>query len=324
MNLAPTLNGTGPHVESEAATALASDDSASSDSGAEPAPRRVRANPARRRPRSGEPADANGVASRGDEISGTASGLPDTDSELATVAGDVASDEADAAEGPTSERKEKRLARVRQRQEAKAQRQELAKRQVESMPAISYEDGQAAHVAMLRHVNSLTVSLAEAHRIIGRLNMERYQAQRELAIAKKLPMPPPLPDPTWTKSATAGPHSVRQLQREKPDQRKPAPDPEDVARIKTAVMRRRILVLGSVALIALAIVTYRMMAWNWFPDISNRDALTQMAGIGAFIQIFFIGWMFFRFARISGKGARWLFPDVEQEHRKQVRKQQRN
>ncbi|MDQ3694039.1 MAG: hypothetical protein M3464_10470 [Chloroflexota bacterium] len=323
MNLAPTLNGTGPHVESEAATALASDDSTSSDGGAGPAPRRVRANPARRRPRSGETADANGAASRDDEVSGTASGLPDSGSEPATVTEAVASDDAEGATSDRSDRKEKRLERVRQRNEAKANREELAKNQAQSLPAISYEDGQAAHVAMLRHVNSLTVSLAEAHRIIGRLNMERYQAQRELAIAKKLPMPPPLPDPTWVKSSTAGPRSVRQLQRDAPDERKPAPDPVDVARIKASVMRRRILVLGSVALLALAIVTYRMMAWNWFPDISNRDALTQMAGIGAFIQIFFIGWMFFRFARISGKGARWLFPDVEQEHRKQVRKQRK-
>lgn len=285
--------------------------------------RRVRANPARRRPRSGGEADPTPAGDQPRPAAPTSN----ADNEVSATGDSAAPSEPGAAPdraGSPSRGEDRRVERLRQRQEAKTKRQETAKAQPQAYPSITYEEGQAAHVSMVRHVNSLTVALNEAHRIIGRLNMEKHQAQRELAIAKKLPLPPPLPDPSWSAGASrSGPLAVRQLQRNRSEERKPAPDPTELAELKTTIVRRRIAVLGAVALVAAIIVGYRMLGWNWFPDISDRDAMTQLAGVGAFVQIFFVGWMVFRFARIGGKGARWLFPDVEEEHRKRARKQRR-
>jgi hypothetical protein len=323
-------NGAGSLAEAKTNLDSANGDAAGSVTGEtdqRARPRRVRANPARRRS-PGElaaGADSNVAAADGatpSDANGAIAehGAPaDREATLPASAGEA--DGTPATVKPS--REERRLARARQRQEAKSKRRTETKGESKPLPAISYGDGQAAHVAMVRHLNSLTTSLNEAHRLIGRLNMEKYQAQRELAIAKKLPPPPPLPDPSWTRSAQAGPHAVRQLQRNKTGDQAPELDLEELARIRAGFKRRRAIVLGAVALLVGTIALYRTIGWTWFPDISDRDSMTQLAGIGTFVQIFFIGWIFFRFARIGGKGARWLFPDVEEEHRKQRRKERR-
>jgi hypothetical protein len=38
--------------------------------------------------------------------------------------------------------------------------------------------------------------------------------------------------------------------------------------------------------------------------------------IGDFMSIFLVGWLFFRFIKISGKGVKWVFPSEDQKRRR--------
>ena len=202
-------------------------------------------------------------------------------------------------------------------------------------------DGTVAEAAMVRHISALSESLNQAHHVIHLLNMEKYAAQKELAELKQLP-PPPLPaPPVWR--PRRGPDAAAALQPGRPERRPIAArrrakgellddepldlDLQALAEARNVVRRRQIIAASIVGGIGLFVLLYSYMGWHWFPNLGDRASLTQIAYIGGFMQIFFIGWMFFRFAKVGGKGARWLFPREEDQikdlRRKRVLEAQR-
>jgi hypothetical protein len=52
------------------------------------------------------------------------------------------------------------------------------------------------------------------------------------------------------------------------------------------------------------------------PENISRESLTAIPLIGDFLSIFLLGWIFFRFIRISSKGVKWVFPSEDQKRKR--------
>lgn len=68
---------------------------------------------------------------------------------------------------------------------------------------------------------------------------------------------------------------------------------------------------------------YRMVGWNWFPNIADRQAMADIAGIGILMQVLFLIFFLFRLGTLTGKGRSWLFPTPEAESFKRQQKRRR-
>lgn len=192
---------------------------------------------------------------------------------------------------------------------------------------VSFTEVQAAHLAAAHAFRDMRRSLNEAYRLIGRLNIERYEALSELAELKDLPAPERPPDRSWNTAARPSalapsrplaPAGARRVKRA-PDE----PEEEDVvdeAEVKAIARRRQMTVLGIVAAVAGFAVIYRLLSWNWFPNLMNPQEMAQIAGIGVMMQIFFLVFFLFRLTTLTGKGKNWLFPNPQEEAWKRRRK----
>ena len=55
--------------------------------------------------------------------------------------------------------------------------------------------------------------------------------------------------------------------------------------------------------------------WS-MPDNISRDSLGQVPLIGDLMTYFLAGWLFFRVAKVSSKGVRWVFPSDNRQRRR--------
>jgi hypothetical protein len=156
-------------------------------------------------------------------------------------------------------------------------------------------------------------SLNEAYRIIGRLNVERYEALMELAELKGTSLPERPPDRSWKSAAKpsalpgprpTAPAAARRLKRNRELEEEDQVDP---AEVKALGRRRQRIVVGSIAAVVLLAVAYRLSGANWMPNLLDRQALNDLV----------------RLTTLTGKGKNWLFPTPEEEAWKQRRKRVR-
>jgi hypothetical protein len=190
---------------------------------------------------------------------------------------------------------------------------------------VSFTDVQAAHVAAARSYRDLRRALNDAVRLIGRLNVERYEALVELAELKGLPAPEPPADQSWhaasrpsglPPSRPSAPAAARRGPRQQPAVEATT---IDAAELKAIARRRQTMVLGTAVVIALCLLVYHVGDWHWFPNLLDRRALTEMAGIGLLMQLMFPVFFLLRVVTLTGKGKRWLFPTAAEEAAKRRR-----
>lgn len=193
----------------------------------------------------------------------------------------------------------------------------------EAMPPgpVTFEEVQTAFQESAAAFRDVKRSLNSAYTLIGRLNVERYQAQYELAELKGLPPPERPPDRSWQSAAKpVAPPEAKRIKKSRRDEDEELIDEEEVKRI--ARRRQQMVVIGLAAL-GIFVLAYRVVGWNWFPDITDRQAMTQIAGLGVMMQVFFLVFFLFRLGMITGRGKSWLFPTPEQEAFKRRRKRMR-
>jgi hypothetical protein len=175
---------------------------------------------------------------------------------------------------------------------------------------------------MFRHLNAVTLQLAEAHRVVGRMMAERDAYQRQLAELQGLPVPVPEDDPfrpkrearADVKEARAEAKAAKQAERATGTELAVI-DPELLTRAEEVGRRRRLIALGLLAVIGIAAAIGWQMNID-FPDSLSREDLGRIAFLGPVFQIFIAGWFIYRIARIGGKGARWLFPEPEKQRKR--------
>jgi hypothetical protein len=193
----------------------------------------------------------------------------------------------------------------------------------EAAPAgpVTFEEVQSSYQEAAAAFREVRKSLNSAYTLIGRLNVERYQAQYELAELKGLPLPERPPERSWKSAAKpVAPPEAKRVKRPRRDEEEDLVDEEEVKRI--ARRRQQMVVIG-LAVLGVFIIVYRMTGWTWFPNLMDRQAMTQIAGLGVMMQAFFLIFFLFRLGSITGKGKSWLFPTPEQEAFKRRRKRMR-
>lgn len=187
---------------------------------------------------------------------------------------------------------------------------------------LTFLEIQEAHAAAARTFRDIRRALNESYRMIGRLNVERYELQVELAELKGLPMPERPPERSWNAAAApVAPLAAQRLQR---NRQEPDEDEEvDEEKVRAIGRRRQLTLVGIVAATALLTIVYRLAGWNWFPNLTDREAMADIAGIGILMQVFFLIFFLFRIGTLTGKGRSWLFPTAEAETFKRRRKRLR-
>jgi hypothetical protein len=212
-----------------------------------------------------------------------------------------ASDDVETADGPETE-------------------EESSAADTQPREPLTFAEVQEAHLAAARTFRDIRRTLNDSYRMIGRLNVERYELQVELAELKGLPMPERPPERSWNAAAApAAPLAARRLQR---NRQEPLEEEEEVdeEKVRAIARRRQLTLIGIVAGIALFAMIYRMADWHWLPNIADRQAMADIAGIGIFMQVFFLIFFLFRLGTLTGKGRSWLFPTAEAESFKRRRK----
>ena len=187
---------------------------------------------------------------------------------------------------------------------------------------LTFAEVQEAHLAASRTFREIRRSLNESYRMIGRLNVERYELQVELAELKGLPMPERPPERSWNAAAApVAPLAAQRLQR---NREQPSEEEEvDEEKVRQIARRRQLTLVGVIAGIALFALIYRLAGWHWFPNLADREAMADIAGIGILMQVFFLIFFVFRIGMLTGKGRSWLFPTAEAESHKRRRKRVR-
>ena len=186
------------------------------------------------------------------------------------------------------------------------------------------DDKNASLGPLVRHLNTLTLHLAEAHRAIGRLTAERDALRRHLAELQGLPIPD---DDSRPDKETRV--EVRQERQEARAEAKAARvevrggdpsamTPEEIAEWRASVAWRRRLIAGGVlAVLVAGFVIANQMDFDLSGKLS-RQGLATIPYLGNLMSIFIAAWIIYRIARVGGKGARWLFPS-DQELRRRKR-----
>lgn len=196
---------------------------------------------------------------------------------------------------------------------------------VELVPAgpVTFEEVQAAHHQAAVAFRDVKKSLDAAYALIGRLNVDRYKAEYELAELKGLPLPERPPDRAWKSTVKpVAPPEAKRVKRTRRDEESEQ-DQIDEAEVKSLARRRQRMVLIGLAALGVFIIIYRVSGWGWFPDLTDRQAMTQIAGFGILMQAFFLIFFLFRLGTMTGRGKSWLFPTAEQEAYKRRRKRMR-
>jgi hypothetical protein len=84
--------------------------------------------------------------------------------------------------------------------------------------------------------------------------------------------------------------------------------------IAVARKRRQRFALGLLLLVLIFGLSIRLGIMR-LPDNLSRESLTAIPMIGDFLSVFLVGWILFRFIRISSKGVQWVFPSEKKKRR---------
>jgi hypothetical protein len=205
-------------------------------------------------------------------------------------------------------------------------------------------DDHPALGALNRHLNMMIQQLETAHRVIGRVAAERDTFRQQLADLQGIPgeaIPVTSLGPTQRRrSRTKAGQSTDQagspvqgiavaLPGQTEGRRSVATDsdepssPSIMSRLNyfsvddfaVARKRRQRFALGLLLVVLILGLGIRLGIMQ-LPDNISRESLTALPLIGDFMSIFLVGWLFFRFIRVSSKGVKWVFPSEDQKRRR--------
>lgn len=168
------------------------------------------------------------------------------------------------------------------------------------------------NLLLVRQLSLTSQQLNAAHRVIGRLSAERDILRQHFADAVGIPVNEVVVA-TDTDAAEA---ALKKVHVE-------AKTPSRLEKLNYfggsdyAQMRRRRQAFVAVLFgIVLALWGLSRAGFWSMPDNLSRDSLGSVPLIGDLMTYFLAGWLFFRVAKVSSKGVRWVFPSDSRQRRR--------
>ena len=168
------------------------------------------------------------------------------------------------------------------------------------------------NLLLVRQLSLTSQQLNAAHRVIGRLSAERDILRQHFADAVGIPVNEVV-IATDTEGAEAAQKKVHVE----------AKPPSRMEKLNYfggndyAQMRRRRQAFVGVLFGFVLVLWGLSRAGFWsMPDNLSRDSLGQVPYIGDLMTYFLAGWLFFRVAKVSSKGVRWVFPSENKRRRR--------
>lgn len=165
---------------------------------------------------------------------------------------------------------------------------------------------------LVRQLSLTSQQLNAAHRVIGRLSAERDILRQHFADAVGIPVEEVIVA-TETNPAEAA-------QKKAHVEAKPPSKLEKLNYFGGSDyrrMRRRrqtfVVILFGFVLVLWALS--RAGYWS-MPSNLSRDSLGEIPYVGELMTYFLAGWLFFRVAKVSSKGVRWVFPSENRRRRR--------
>jgi len=181
--------------------------------------------------------------------------------------------------------------------------------------------------ALNRHLNMLTLQLETAHRVVGRVAVERDALRQQLADLQGIPVEEIVvtaigaaTDDRSVRTREHGEHRAAKT-RGHGEPVDPAP-PSAIARLNyfrhedIAVMRRR-RQIAALCLFGVVLVLWLLskMGYLQTPENLSKDSLANLPVVGELMSYMLAGWVFYRIVRMGGKGVKWIFPS-EPKHKR--------
>ena len=168
------------------------------------------------------------------------------------------------------------------------------------------------NLLLVRQLSLTSQQLNAAHRVIGRLSAERDILRQHFADAVGIPVNEVViaTDTDATEEAQKKVHVEA-----KPPSRMQKLNyfgGNDYAQMR----RRRQAFVGVLFAIILMLWGLSRAGYWSMPDNISRDSLGQVPLIGDLMTYFLAGWLFFRVAKVSSKGVRWVFPSDNRRRRR--------
>ena len=171
---------------------------------------------------------------------------------------------------------------------------------------------------MIHHLRAMTKELTNAQRTIGRLVAERDALRKQVVELDGVPFE--LPEDNAIRIAKEARVEARAIkQADRINVLETPPDVDPAIRAADAGRRRRRIAAAIVLVLLASFYWADMQGWN-LGDFLSKGGLSSIAYIGPFFNVFLVGWLLFRVARVGGKGARWLFPEPEDPGRRRRRR----
>lgn len=166
---------------------------------------------------------------------------------------------------------------------------------------------------LVRQLSVTTQQLNAAHRVIGRLSAERDILRQHFADAVGIPVSEVVVA-TETDPTTDEHHKKTHVE---------AKPPTRMEKLNyfggndyTQMRRRRQTFVGILLAFVLLLWALSRAGYWAMPDNLSRDSLGQVPLIGDLMTYFLAGWLFFRVAKVSSKGVRWVFPSDNRQRRR--------
>jgi hypothetical protein len=166
---------------------------------------------------------------------------------------------------------------------------------------------------LVRQLSLTSQQLNAAHRVIGRLSAERDILRQHFADAVGIPVHEVV-IATDTDAAQAAQLKKVHVEATPPSRME---KPNYFGGNDYAQMRRRRQTFVLVLLCVVMVLWGLSRAGYWsMPDNISRDSLGSVPLIGDLMTYFLAGWLFFRVAKVSSKGVRWVFPSDHRQRRR--------
>jgi hypothetical protein len=194
--------------------------------------------------------------------------------------------------------------------------QRAQRKHQQAVTAVGGADEHPALGALNRHLNLLLQQVATAHRVIGRVAVERDALRQQLADLQGIPVD----EIVVTSIGATQEKEDRPAKSREPSEPQPAtglarfnyfaPDDLEVMR-----KRRQLFVLVLLSVVFVLWLISRLGFWQ-LPDNLSRESLTALPLVGEFMSYFLAGWIFFRMIKVSSKGVKWVFPSDQRRRRR--------
>jgi hypothetical protein len=168
------------------------------------------------------------------------------------------------------------------------------------------------NLLLVRQLTLTSQQLNAAHRVIGRLSAERDILRQHFADAVGIPVN----EVVVATDTDAAEVTLKKVHVE-------AKPPSRMEKLNYfggndyALMRRRRQTFVGILLCVVLVLWGLSRAGYWsMPDNISRDSLGSVPLIGDLMTYFLAGWLFFRVAKVSSKGVRWVFPQDNKQRRR--------